>query len=64
MRPLTEDQIQMVYENGMDMFYTELFLEDRSIADSTRFTLLGNVLRYLSEHKYNANVEDLKQLIL
>lgn len=55
----------MAYENSVDMFfYTELFLEDRCIADTTRVTLLGNVLRYLSEHKYNANVEDLKRLFL
>lgn len=33
-----------------------------AIKDSQEVSALRNVLRYLSEQKYNANVEDLKQL--
>ena len=42
-----------------DVAFRQLF---KDLVDTTRFTLLGNVLRYLVEHNYNANVEDLKQL--
>ena len=42
-----------------DVAFRQLF---KDLAETTRFTLLGNVLRYLVEQNYNVKVEDLKQL--